>query len=329
MTKTQLQDYFYNRCSPQQAKEVEQWLASIEDGDSNDVLLRELLAGIKVEKNDHLVNQAFDKFLSKVQPTEKQKSQSRSFVRKMGWLYRAAAAVLFIPILTAAIFFYLQKNQPTEWVEAYVPYGQSKMVSLPDSSKIWLNAGTKLIYPKEFNNSYRQVYVDGEAYAEITKDKSRPFVMSAGEVSVEVLGTRFNLKSYSEDSYIAVSLLEGAVRMNTTFNNETEATVLKPGESVKFSKNTGKLALSEFLVSEESLWHSGNGFFFINEPLDEIALSLERYFNVRINIENESLKKEHYYSVFVNNESLDDILSALNASGKMKIRTNANSIYIY
>uniref|UniRef100_UPI003217375C FecR family protein n=1 Tax=uncultured Draconibacterium sp. TaxID=1573823 RepID=UPI003217375C len=329
MKKTQLQNYFYNRCSSQQAKEVEQWLAGIEEGDSNDLLLREILAEIEVEKNDDLVNRAFDKFVSKIQSTEKQKYADRSLVRKLGWLYRAAAALLFIPILLAAIFFYSEKNTPVAWVEEYVPYGESKMIYLPDSSKIWLNAGTKLIYPREFNHSIRQVYVAGEAFAEITKDKRRPFIMSAGEVSVEVLGTKFNVKSYSEDSYVAVSLLEGAVKLNTHFEDKTESAVLKPGESVRFSKSTGELTTSEFIAGDINLWHTNKGFFFIDEPLSEIVLSLERYFDVRINIENEALNQERYYSIFVNNESLDDILSALNVNGKMKIRRNSNSVYIY
>ena len=329
MTKDEIQNYFYNLCSKKQALKVEQWLANIKDGSSDDHLLKAILDEIKVEKDEHLVNRAFTKFEKTVQPHTAQKTERNHFIKQLGQFYRVAAAVLILPLLATAIYFYIEKNNPKEWIEEYVPYGHSKMVCLPDSSKIWLNAGTKLIYPQKFNNSIRQVYVAGEAYAEITKDKSRPFVLSAAEVSVEVLGTKFNIKSYTEDSNIAVSLMEGSVKMNANYKGIIKTKLLKPGEIVKFNKLTGELQKSEFIVTKRNQWHNSKGFYFIDESLGEITVALERYFNVRINIENESLKEEHFYSIFVNNESLNDILSALNANGKMNIKRNANMIYIY
>jgi len=328
MTKDQLQNYYYNRCTPQQALEVEQWLSAIQDESRDEALLMEILNEINVDKDDRLVNRAFEKFEKAVHLHEYDKGEKPSVLRRFGEWYRIAAAVLLIPILLSSLYFYTETTNPKEWVEEYVPYGQSKMVCLPDSSKLWLNAGTKLIYPRKFNNSLRQVYVAGEAYAEVTKDKSRPFVLSAGEVTVEVLGTKFNVKSYSEDSHIAVSLMEGSVRMNAFYKGESKTKLLKPGEIVRYSKSTGELQKSDFIVATRKLWYNSKGFYFMDESLSEIAVALERYFDVRINIENESLKKERFYSMFVNNESLDEILSALNANEKMIIERKANMIYI-
>lgn len=328
MTKDQLRNYFYNLCNREQVLEVERWIADIEDDSFEDALLKEILDEIKIDKDERLVNRAFEKFEKAVLSRNRQKIEKNIFIGRLSHLYRVAAAVLLLPLLVATIYFYTEKNNPKEWIEEYVPYGQSKMVCLPDSSKLWLNAGTKLIYPKKFNNSIRQVYVAGEAYAEVTKDKSRPFVLSAGEVSVEVLGTKFNVKSYSEDSHIAVSLMEGSVMMNAHYKGVSKTKLLKPGEIVRFSKSTGELQKSDFIVATRKQWYNSKGFYFMDESLSEIAVALERYFDVRINIENESLKKERFYSMFVNNESLDEILSALNANGKMIIERKANMIYI-
>ncbi|GAB7088096.1 FecR family protein [Marinifilum fragile] len=328
MTKEELQNYFYNQCTSQQAHEVQQWLSTIEAESQDEALLREILNEINVDKDDRLVNQAFEKFKKSIHLDDKNKVEKTPIVRRIGEWYRIAAAVLLIPILLTSLYFYKETTNPKEWVEEYVPYGQSKMVCLPDSSKLWLNAGTKLIYPKKFNNSLRQVYVAGEAYAQVTKDKSRPFVLSAGEVTVEVLGTKFNVKSYSEDSYIAVSLMEGSVKMNAFYKGESKTKLLKPGEIVRYSKSTGELQKSDFVIATRKQWFNSKGFYFMDESLSEIVVALERYFDVRINIENELLKKERFYSMFVNNESLDEILSALNASGKMIIERKNNMIYI-
>ncbi|WP_321306840.1 FecR domain-containing protein [Marinifilum fragile] len=328
MTKEELQNYFYNQCTSQQALEVQQWLSTIEAESQDEALLKEILNEINVDKDDRLVNQAFEKFKKSIHLDDKKKVEKTPIVRRIGEWYRIAAAVLLIPILLTSLYFYKETTNPKEWVEEYVPYGQSKMVCLPDSSKLWLNAGTKLIYPKKFNNSLRQVYVAGEAYAQVTKDKSRPFVLSAGEVTVEVLGTKFNVKSYSEDSYIAVSLMEGSVKMNAFYKGESKTKLLKPGEIVRYSKSTGELQKSDFVIATRKQWFNSKGFYFMDESLSEIVVALERYFDVRINIENEMLKKERFYSMFVNNESLDEILSALNASGKMIIERKNNMIYI-
>ena len=328
MTKEQLQNYYYNRCSPNEILEVEQWLSTITDESQDEALLNEILSEINVDKDEHLVNRAFAKFEKVIHLNSNNKIKKDSIVRRIGEWYRIAAAVLLIPILLASLYFYTETTNPKEWIEEYVPYGQSKMVYLPDSSKLWLNAGTKLIYPKKFNNSIRQIYVAGEAYAEVKEDKSRPFVLSAGEVSIEVLGTKFNVKSYSEDSHIAVSLMEGSVRMNAFYKGESKTKLLKPGQIVRYSKNTGELQKSDFIVATRKQWFNSKGFYFMDESLGEIVVALERYFDVRINIENESLKKERFYSMFVNNESLDEILTALNANGKMIVERKNDMIYI-
>ena len=328
MTKDQLKKYFNNTCSKQHANDVELWLANIQDNSFDDSLLKEILNETKVNKDERLVKRAFRKFKRDTQSYENQESRINPIIRRLESFYKVAAAVLLLPLIITATYFYTEKNNPTEWIEQYVPYGQSKMICLSDSSKLWLNAGTKLIYPKKFNNSIRQVYLSGEAYAEISKDKTHPFILSTGEVSIEVLGTKFNVKSYSEDSQISVSLMEGAVKMNAHYKGVLKTRLLSPGEIVKFTKSTGKLEKGQFAIPSRNQWYNSKGFYFIDESLAEITLLLERYFDVRINIENNSLKKERFYSVFVNNESLEEILSALNINGIMKIRRNANIYYI-
>lgn len=102
-----------------------------------------------------------------------------------------------------------------------------------------INSGSKLIYPDRFGPDRRQVFLAGEGYATIAKDPGRPFVMSAGEVDVRVLGTKFNLKSYAEDSEVEVTLVEGSVEMETKLGGDDRIVRLRPGELVKLDKRTG------------------------------------------------------------------------------------------
>ena len=327
MTKEKLLKYFNSNCNKKEAWEVELWLASIKDNSREELLLKEIFDELKVKPDQVSTDKAYSRFEHAVAKSNDLKKNKK--LRFIGQVYRYAAAILLLPLIITSVYFYQAKVEPKEWIEEYVPYGQNKIVNLPDGSKVWLNAGTKFIYPKKFNKAMRQVYVAGEAYAEVAKDKKRPFIMSAGEVNVEVLGTKFNVKSYTEDNHVAVSLIEGSVKMHSRHDGVIKSTLLKPGEIVKFTKHNGELLKSEFVGANRQQWYNGQGFYFVDESLKEIVVALERYFDVRIIIENEALKQERYYSVFVNNESLEDILTALNANGKMKLIYKLDRVYIY
>lgn len=325
MIKELLERYYYNLCSKEEQKEVEFWLGNLVTGSRDEYLLKEFLDELNIPVNKELAQSGFDKF-EKALKTKHNKLER--VVRKIGRWYNWAAAVFIIPILVAGAYFYSQREKPQEWVEEYAGYGQYKTVELPDNSKISLKAGSKIIYPKQFRNSKREVYVSGEAYAEIVKDTERPFILLAGEVKVEVLGTEFNIKSYIEDDFIAVSLIEGSVRMGMNYNGNLTHRILKPGEIVKFSKSTGRIKENTFLLSSGKKIYGGKGHYFMDESLAEIVNALERHFDIKIIIENNKLKEERFFSAFVNNESVDEILAALNFDKKMNITRRSEVIFI-
>lgn len=123
------------------------------------------------------------------------------------------AAVLLVPLVVCAYLFASQPaSEPAEWVEVYAPYGQTRQVTLPDGSRVWLNSGTYVFYPDRFDRE-RRLFVSGEAYMDVTKDPDRPFRVDTRNVSIRVLGTRFNVRSYTGDKYVETSLLEGSVSL--------------------------------------------------------------------------------------------------------------------
>ncbi len=243
------------------------------------------------------------------------------------WSVRVAAC-LFVPVVAALFYLYGEAQRPSQWFEAYAPYGKTLRVELPDHSIVLLNSGSKLIYPDRFAPDCRQVFLAGEGYASIEKDPERPFVMSAGEVDVRVLGTKFNLKSYAEDSEVEVTLLEGSVEMATKLGANDRVVRLRPGELVKLDKESGATETFEVPVSDYKPVVLGGGLFFMDKRFDEIAAYFEKRFDVKINIYDPALGEKRFIASFVNDESLDEMLATFNTDGEMRINRKGRVINI-
>ena len=219
-------------------------------------------------------------------------------------------------------------QRPGEWFEAYAPYGKTLRVVLPDGSEVVINSGSKLIYPDRFGPDRRQVFLAGEGYATIAKDPGRPFVMSAGEVDVRVLGTKFNLKSYAEDSEVEVTLVEGSVEMETKLGGDDRIVRLRPGELVKLDKRTGSTETFDVPTDTYRPVVCGGGLFFMDKRFDEIVAYLEKRFDVKINVADRALAERRFIASFVNGESLDEMLASFNADEAMRIRREGRIVNI-
>ena len=208
MDKKEMRNLFEGDCSPAEEQAAGRWLAEHAETKEADELLYALLRETKPATAD--AEGAFRRVCRRLGIAPKS-----SAWRLVGrWTMRAAACLL-LPVAALAFYLYGEAQRPGEWFEAYAPYGKTLRVVLPDGSEVVINSGSKLIYPDRFGPDRRQVFLAGEGYATIAKDPGRPFVMSAGEVDVRVLGTKFNLKSYAEDSEVEVTLVEGSVEMET------------------------------------------------------------------------------------------------------------------
>ena len=243
------------------------------------------------------------------------------------------AAFLTLPLLLASLTLgYLYFHKPVvdeKYAEVTAAMGSVIRYELPDHSVVWLNAGSTIIYPEEFIGRFRQIFFTGEGHFSVAKNKEKPFIIKSNESSIEVLGTQFNLKSYSNDNRIEVALLDGSVAFcyPSTTDQEMKC-ILSPGEQVYYNRTTHNLEKKNFILSDYSSWKDGK-YYFKNETLEDIAKQLERNFDVNIIIKNDSLKQIPYHMAFVNNETLDDILSAMNLDGYLTIKRDGKIIEIY
>ena len=244
------------------------------------------------------------------------------------WQYPCwqAAAVLLVPLVVCAyLFASRQVAEQPEWVEVYAPYGQTRCITLPDGSRVWLNSGTYVFYPDRFDRE-RQLFVSGEVYMDVTKDPERPFRVDTRNVSIRVLGTRFNLRSYNEDKYVETSLVEGSVALG--LKRDGGATILmRPGDKILVDNATNAVVRERFDCAHYISWRDGFHVF-RHKTLGEIARDLERMFDVQIVIRDTSLLGEEYFATFASGWEIDELLDALNIHHTLRIRRDGRIIEI-
>lgn len=191
-----------------------------------------------------------------------------------------------------------------------IPNGKRFELELSDGTVVHLNSGTTLKYPVKFiAGENRQVFLDGEAFFDVAKDKKHPFIVNADKLNVRVLGTHFNVSSYPEDDLTDVVLVEGSVGMYNT-NEEFNAdknTILKPGYKGSFNKNNHSIKTKEVNTDMYTSWING-GLVFRDMSFNIICKKLERRYDVSIVIKNQKLANEKFNASF-GDKPIEKVLS--------------------
>jgi transmembrane sensor len=247
-------------------------------------------------------------------------------IHRLGWI---TTVLKYAAIIVMAFFAgnLLKPSAPADqeirYSEITVPYGQMSQIKLSDGTKIWLNSGTTLLYPDRFAGTKRSVSIEGEAYFEVAKMKGKPFTVNTSDIKVEVLGTSFNLSAYKDDAATSVTLVEGKVTVQD-IAGKTVARLI-PGQMATKNKSGTKIGIQTVQTSFYSAWTEGK-IFFDDEPLDQIAVKLERWFNVEINFADEKLKSQRFTGTILKNKPVDQIMQALQLLAPIKFRHQVNAI---
>jgi ferric-dicitrate binding protein FerR (iron transport regulator) len=173
---------------------------------------------------------------------------------------------------------------------------------------VWLNAGSSLEYPSEFDHKLRSVSLSGEAFFSVTKDQSKPFVVETKNLTVKVLGTQFNLKAYPNENQTVATLQEGKIEVQT---ENLRKQPLTPNEQLVYNNETSTLEVSKINPWEIPDWKNGN-LLFSEATLGEILQTLERRFNISFRLDNTiDLSTEQYTMKFEREETHEQILQIL------------------
>jgi len=234
------------------------------------------------------------------------KTNTRVLIRNV--LGYAACAILLIA--SGYLLRSRLDNKPEE-PESYtifsVPNAEMGNVVLADGTRVFLNSATEIRY----SHSKREVFLDGEAYFEVKEDKKNPFLVRLDDFTIKVTGTRFNVSSYSICNTKEATLVEGEISILN--NRGSEITKMRPNESVVFDESTHKFTVNQVNTSSRTEWRSGK-IYLKNRTIEEIANTLERWYDVKFEFENESIKKIRLTGTILKNKPIEQILEILKIS---------------
>lgn len=294
MDKEILQRYVEGNVSTEEIIAVVDWL------DADESHVREFMALHKLNDISLLNPVASQKDIAK-------KKKAISF-RKISYEIAKIAAVF---IIVWAGIRLSETNVPTEssrlaFQTLYVPAGQRVELTLPDSTKVWLNARSKLVYPVNFGEDCRRVELNGEAYFDVTHNEKQPFVVKTPQMDIEVLGTEFNVTAYSGSSDFEVSLLRGCVELSSP--RLASRYRMKEKEHVRLQDN--KLVVSGIPDYDYFRWKEGI-ICFNNESVEEIIRKLELYYDIHIDVQNHKFMQSHYTGKFRTKDGIEQVLKVL------------------
>jgi len=213
--------------------------------------------------------------------------------------------------------------------ELRTPRGGGYNLQLADGTRVWLNAGSSLRYPLSFQDSVRQVFLDGEAYFEVNHS-GQAFIVSSGSMNTRVLGTSFNVSAYAEDAEYRTTLVEGKVSVELVDQDShiSAATLLEPDQQATFVLESTELLTTDVSASGYVSWMQGK-LEFHNESLEMVMKKLARWYDFEYSFENVAARNFHFSARLDKDENISSILEMLEMTTDVKFAYRENNIVIH
>lgn len=261
---------------------------------------------------------AWQKVDGQISGRQRKKHQVYSLVFALSGM----AATLLIVIGLQFYFSIFSGNSVS--LAASTSYGSRTEITLPDGTAVHLNAGSSISYQRNASNRERQVSFSGEGFFDVAKS-NQPFVITTGDgMKLKVLGTKFNLQAYPGDAINQTALIEGKVELQVEGGRTL---MLLPGQTASFEKNGKTLSLVQGEMAQVLSWME-NKLYMDNMPLGEVCKRLERWYDVRIEIQDKILAGSIHYSGVLSEETITDVLDALCALSEIQYTMKGKNIVI-
>lgn len=268
-------------------------------------------------------DKAYELFKQHTAGREKRKRYTLSWKT----VYRAAIVILILmlPLAYWGGGEMVKGNFANIVVEA--PMGARTKLYLPDGTLVWLNAASRITYSQGFGVNDRQLALEGEGYFEVTRNEKVPFEIATKEVSLQVLGTKFNFRNYRDDEEVTVNLMEGKVALRNELK-EMPRLCLEPDEKMVLNKRTGEMSKLKSNAAHLNDW-TNNELFFDEELLKDIAKRLMRSYNVRIEVADSSCNKRFYGSFKIAGNTIKEVLDEMASTKRMEYRYENEKYILY
>lgn len=314
---------FSGEASGEEKKDIENWLNQEPENRKllNDLREIWLTAGIEQNADHYDIEKAVRQFRQKIRFA----GQKTVLPQRIPRLVRYAAVLLLLIALPLS-YYYGKKSTLSSgsFTTISCAQGDKTAILLPDSSEVILNSGSRLTFNNNFQNGPRQVFLDGEAYFSVQKRTQNPFRVKTSDIEVEVLGTEFNLKAYSDEETITATLVTGSLKV-TQGNNST---LIKPNQKLVYNKKSRNADLSKINdLAPETEWKEGR-LVFRNQSLEELEQKLERWFDVEIEFADEQVKSRRFTGT-LERESILEVISYFGRSKYVAYQIKDNKITFY
>lgn len=205
-----------------------------------------------------------------------------------------------------------------------IPKGGEYELILPDGTHVWINSDSELSFPTQFDSTRREVFLTGEAYFSVTKDKEKPFIVKVNEdIEIKVLGTQFNVQAYQDENTIETTLCEGSVNVS----DGKQKVTLTPSLQAVYSKSTKNLITRKVDTRLYSSWKDGL-FVFENKPLEEIMTTLSRWYNIHVFYANQAVKTYHFTGDLERYGDFRKTLGMIEKATSIRFVINGNNIMV-
>jgi len=314
----------------------EEWIQAHPENEQEVNKAREIVETLLNDRQDKLPadkNISLQKLLSEIEKTK----DHRIFLVE---IWKKIAAILILATGLSAIWLLSDKKQLLEEIqynEIIVQPGQKSQVILPDGSHVWINGGSNFKYPVTFNQGTREVFLQGEAFFDVTKKEGLAFKVITHNADIMVLGTEFNVVSHPEDLETRMDVINGLVSINSkekkidpVLIKSNQAAILrkKPPSNSESTDSTNEITILDNVnASLMASWRE-NQLIFSDETFEEIAAKMELWYNVSILIADEELKQVRYAGKFIHNETINEVLEVIKATTPLNYSISNEQIVI-
>ncbi len=344
-----------NTIDSEEAALLEKWIANSPE---NRRIFNEVsdiwLASVSQAENNFDSSEALRKVKMRLEKGNVVVEPKKKLLHPGFFLKAAAIALLLISVSLFSYYTGISKNKPTEdYTLIEAPLGSRTKVNLPDGTKVWLNGGSNLRFCNTFNKSERAVTITGEGYFDVAHNKDLPFFVNTREIRIKVLGTAFNIKAYPDEGLVETTLERGSLAIEKlTSDGPVQQTVLAPNQRATFIKTEGKVHLSDIdkkatgekpeeyrppvkeqlLISKKIDTHvftswKDDKLVFRNEPFESLTIKLERWYGMKIVIEDEEIKNYHFNGTF-EKETIHDVLNIIHFTLPINYTVNHDQVFI-
>ena len=332
--------FLNNEADESEIRRIDQWVSESEIHRAEFEKLKKawILASSAIGSSEWNAVRTKEKFLLKVIQAQSEGGNVRAGTkgvnrRLVSTILKYAAVAIILIGISSLLFYNLSPYYHNgAFTEISVMRGSKTQMTLTDGTKLWLNAGSRIKYNQNFNESERDIFLEGEAYFEVAKNSDKPFIVSAGGINVRAVGTIFNVKAYPEERVVETTLVEGSVIVSAD-QGSSEKIMLKPNEQVLYHKpdklksENEKILVTKGINAEIFTSWISDKLVISSEELESLAVKLSRKYDVVFYFEDNSLKKLRFTGV-LKNETIEQILEVLKISSPVNYRIREREIWL-